>query len=650
MGWYMTDHDRPGALAADVGGTFTDLVGWDGSRIVAGKVPSTTDDQSIGVIEGATGLDVAAGRFLHGTTVATNALLEHRGADTALLTSIGFADVIEIGRQDRPSLYDSFHDRPEPLVPRTRRYEVDGPGDISDDLGTAGAVAISLLYGYEQPALEQELAGVVQDRWPDIAVSLSSEVAPEFREFERTSTTLINAFLSPETGRYLSRLVDRAAAAGLPDAIEVMRSSGGLMPIAQAATLPAAILLSGPAAGVIAAAAIGDVLGRSRLVSFDMGGTSTDVCRIEGGRPEVLYERPVAGYPCRMPSVAIHTVGAGGGSVAWVDAGGSLRVGPRSSGAMPGPACYGHGGTEATVTDANVALGRINPAGELAGSIPVRADLATGVLGAIGERLGLTVTETALGVVTVVEEIMAGAIRTVSIERGADPREGFLVAFGGAGGLHATALARRLGMAGVVVPPYSGIFSALGLLLSPPRADAAISIRIDTGAALDAETTGIVAAAQERLRRGGAEPESTLAYADVRYVGQAHETTVPYEPGEGWGTLLGRFHELHRVRNGFARPDDPVEVVTVRAESVGRPILTWSDLPEVIPSGAVDMPARPVLTGSGEVTARVINRYGLAAGDEIVGPAVIEEHEATTYVGVGERAIVHASGALEVEW
>lgn len=640
----------PVALAADVGGTFTDLVGWDGSRIVTGKVPSTTDDQSVGVVEGSVAFGMDAERFLHGTTVATNALLERRGADTALITSPGFRDVIEIGRQDRPSLYDSFQDRPEPLVPRDRRYEATSPEDIDEAVGASAAVAISLLYGYENPTAEQQLAAAVRERWPHLAVSASSEVAPEFREYERTSTTLINAFLAPETGRYLNRLVTRAAEAGLPAAVDVMRSSGGLMPIREAATLPAAILLSGPAAGVVAAAAVGDVLGRDRLVSFDMGGTSTDVCRVEGGRPEVLYERPVAGYPCRMPSVAIHTVGAGGGSVAWVDGGGSLRVGPRSAGAVPGPACYGHGGTEPAVTDANVVLGRINPAGTLAGTLQVRRDLAHQAVSEIGARLSLTTSETALGIVTVVEEIMAGAIRTVSIEQGADPRQGYLVAFGGAGGLHATALARRLGMAGVIVPPHSGIFSALGLLLSPPRADAAVSVRMEEGAALDAEIARIIDIAQDRLRSGGSEPDSTASYADVRYVGQAHETTVPYAPGDGWDRLLARFHELHRTRNGFARPGDPVEVVTVRADATGRPILTWSDLPDVAPSGEVELPSRPVLTADGEASARVISRYGLAAGDEIVGPAVIEEREATTYIGPGERATVDVSGALEVEW
>ncbi len=646
----MTRSEFPAALAVDVGGTFTDLVGWDGEQVLTGKVPSTPDDQSVGVVEGAQQLDIDADRFLHGTTVATNALLEHRGASTALVTSPGFRDVIEIGRQDRPSLYDSFADRAVPLVDRSQRFEADGSGDVDPRLGEAEAVAISLLYGYENAAAEQELASAIMARWPDLPIALSSVVAPEFREFERTSTTILNAYLSPETGRYLDRLGSRSAEAGLPHDIEVMRSSGGLIPIAEASVLPASILLSGPAAGVVAAGAIGEVLGRNRLVSFDMGGTSTDVCRIEDGRPEVLYERSVAGYPCRMPSVAIHTVGAGGGSVAWVDGGGSLRVGPRSSGAMPGPACYGHGGSEPAVTDANVRLGRIDPNGSLAGSLAIQAGLSAQALGAVGQELGLTAEQTALGIITVVEEIMAGAIRTVSIEQGADPRSGFLVAFGGAGGLHATALARCLDMAGVIVPPSSGIFSALGLLLSPPRADAARSNLLRSGERLDTEIATVIDVAEQRLRTGGGTTESTSAFADVRYRGQSHETTVPYAPGDGWDVLLDRFHRMHQERNGFARFDDPVEVVTVRAESVGRPLLTWSDLPEVNPVGEVDRSSRPVLTESGEVTAEVVNRAALGAGYELVGPVIVEETAATTYLAPGERAVVHASGALEVEW
>ena len=642
--------DDRAVLAADVGGTFTDLVAWDGTRITTGKTASTTADQSEGVIAGAARLGVAANRFLHGTTVATNALLERRGAETALITSPGFADVLEIGRQDRPSLYDSFADRPEPLVRRDRRFEVDGPADLDPAIGEATAVAVSLLYGYENPEAEEEIASALEHRWPHLVVSRSSEVVPEFREYERTSTTVVNAYLSPETGSYLRRLAAAAGDAGLPGAIEVMRSSGGLIPIAEAARLPASILLSGPAAGVVAAAAVGSELGRNRLISFDMGGTSTDVCRIEDGRPEVLYERPVAGFPCRMPSVAIHTVGAGGGSVAWIDGGGSLRVGPRSSGAMPGPACYGHGGTEPAVTDANVMLGRINPSGRLAGTLPIRADLAATALASVGSQLDLSTEATAQGVVTVVEEVMAQAIRAVSIEQGADPRSGYLVAFGGAGGLHATALARRLDMAGVIVPPHAGVLSALGLLLSPPRADASRSVRAESAAQLDSDVEAVAELAASRIRAGGADPTGTQAHVDVRYVGQAHETTVEYKPGDGWAELLHRFHRAHREQNGFARVDDPVEVVTVRAESVGQPLLAWSDLPSAKPMGQADAGQRPVIADGTVMAARVVNRAGLAPGDEVVGPAVIEETEATTYLAPGERAVVHESGALEVEW
>ncbi len=643
----MTAEPGPGALAVDVGGTFTDLVRWDGDGLIAGKVASTPDDQSRGVMVGATRLGDGVTRFLHGTTVATNALLERRGAKTALVASPGFSDVIEIGRQDRPSLYDSFSDRPPALVPADMRFV---STNLDPAIGDAEAVAIALLYGYADPEAEEAIAAELLDNWPGLAISLASSVVPEFREFERTSTAVLNAYLMPETGNYLRHLAQRAAAAGLPGAIEVMRSSGGLMPIAAAAELPAAILLSGPAAGVVAASAVGQAMGRNRLISFDMGGTSTDVCRIEDGRPEISYERAVAGYPCRMPSVAIHTVGAGGGSIGWVDAGGSLRVGPRSAGANPGPACYGNGGREAAVTDANVAMGRINPRGRLAGTLPIRADLAETALMSLGERLGLTAAATARGMVTVVEEVMAGAIRAVSIEQGADPREGVLVAFGGAGALHATALARRLDMAGVVVPPYAGVFSALGLLLSPPRADVALSLSVQSASELDRACSGVRDEAIHRLRAGGAESTDAATYVDVRYVGQSHETTVAYEPGDGWDTLLLRFHELHRQRNGFAREGDPIEVVTVRAESSGRPLLEWSDLPEVEPSGDKDRTPRQVLTADGPVTARVVDRLALAEGDEVVGPAVIEETEATTYLGRGERASVHASGALEVEW
>jgi N-methylhydantoinase A len=392
-------------VGADVGGTFTDVVRWDGRRLTTAKT-STTPAQADGVLTGLRALADHDDRLLHGTTVATNALLERRGARTALLVDAGFADLVEIARQDRPSLYDPFVDRPAPLVSRADRVEValDGPGDTNDQAALDGTgntndqaaldalaardpetVALCLLHAYRDPSDERRLAAQVAERL-GVAVSASHDVAGEMREYERLSTTVLNAYLTPAVARYLGELHAATVDGGMVERVEVLRSSGGLMSLEAAAALPAAILLSGPAGGVVASAALGGLLGDRTLVSFDMGGTSTDVCRIEGGRPQIAYERAIDGFACRMPSVAIHTVGAGGGSIAWVDPGGALRVGPASAGAWPGPACYGRGGTRATVTDANVVLGRIDPDARLAGQLPLDASAAHDALGRLGER------------------------------------------------------------------------------------------------------------------------------------------------------------------------------------------------------------------------------------------------------------------------
>ncbi len=628
-------------LGVDVGGTFTDLFLWDGSEIRTAKLPTTTADQSEAVLQGAAELADHVETFLHGTTAATNALLERTGARTLLVTSPGFEDVIEIGRQDRPSLYDPFVDRPEPLVGRGDR--VSSLADV--DLSVFESVAVSLLRSYEDPSQEQAIGSQVARLAPGIAVSLSSNVVAEFREFERTSTTVLNAYLIPIVADYLARLEDGVRSSGLADAVAVMRSSGGLISGSDAASLPASILLSGPAGGVVAAAAIGAALGRNHIIAFDMGGTSTDVCRIQNGKPEISYERAVAGYPCRMPSTAIHTVGAGGGSIGWIDPGGSLRVGPRSAGAEPGPACYRRGGSETTVTDASVVLGRIAPDASLGGRLTIDRRLSETVVSDLGEPLGLTVHETALGLVRVVEEVMAGAIRTVSIEQGTDPRDAWLVAFGGAGGLHATALARSLDMAGVIIPPHGGVFSAAGLLLSPPRVDLARSVMLAEGEDPDAVIGGIGDEAARRLPGGTIE---TLV--DVRYVGQSHEVTVPHTVGDGWEVLAERFHRLHRKRNGFSRPGDPIEVVTVRATATGSPAIESETAFSWSPVGDARIGARMAISDSGPVEASVWNRAGLAVGSQIDGPAVIEESEATTWIGPGERAVVSPSGALEVTW
>jgi N-methylhydantoinase A len=646
----------------DVGGTFTDLASWDGTALHTAKVPTTPDDQSRGVVDALGSAPTRGSSLVHGTTVATNALLERAGAVTALVTDAGFEDLIEIGRQDRPSLYDVSRTRTTPLVAATHRLGLAGrdqhdqPGHL-DAAAVAevvtrlvalqpASVAVSTLFSFLHPDRERALRDALRDALPDVTVSISSSVAPEFREFERTSTTVINAYLMPMVARYLSRLGNAVAAVGVGGVPTVMRSSGGLIGLEEAARLPASIVLSGPAGGVVAAGAYGTALGKRSVISFDMGGTSTDVCRITDGLPQVSFERSIDGLPNRMPSVAIHTVGAGGGSVGWIDAGGALRVGPHSAGADPGPASYGRGGAAPTVTDADLLIGRLGNDGPLG----LDAAAAHDVLRILGHRIGLDPLATARGIVEVVEAHMERAVRVVSVEEGADPRHSTLVAFGGAGAMHATALARRLDMAGVVVPPHAGVFSALGLLLAPPRADVVRGVLLAAGADLDAAVSGVMDAARRDLVATGSAVVDVTASADVRYRGQSHETPVGYAPGEGWDRLIERFHEAHRVRNGFARVDDPVEVVAVRAAAIGSPALSIDRLPAPTLSGVERRGERPALVEGESVSVPVWWRPALAVGAEVVGPAVIEEPEATTWLGSGERAVVDDLGAIEVEW
>ncbi|MXW98985.1 MAG: hydantoinase/oxoprolinase family protein [Acidimicrobiaceae bacterium] len=656
-------------LGIDVGGTFTDVAMWDGAAMAVGKVPSTPLDQSDGVMAGARTAVRPGGRadLLHGTTVATNALLERRGARTLLVTDGGFESLIEIARQDRPSLYDPFADRSVPLADAGMRLGVDVPaaglGDELDAVAAsvvaamrnrgAEAVAVCLMYSYADPTVEQALADRLR-QVVDVPVSASAEVVAEFREYERFSTAVLNAFLSPEVSRYMGSLAARAGQSGFIDEVSVMRSSGGLVSLDHASAFPASILLSGPAGGVVAAAALGELMGCHTLISFDMGGTSTDVCRVRAGRPEVTYNREIAGHACLMPSVAVHTVGAGGGSVAWADRGGALRVGPRSAGADPGPASYGRGGAEPTATDANLVLGRLDPSAKLAGTMELRSDLARAAFERLGAELSLEPIEAALGTVAVVESHMTHAVRAVSVEQGTDPRNAALMAFGGAGGLHATALARALEMDGVIVPPYAGVFSAFGLLLSPPRADAAqtVNITVADRERLTATARSLLAASRSQIEADSGRAATTAAsIVDMRYLGQAHETSVPYTENESWEVLCERFHRLHAERNGFARPTDPVEAVTVRAEAVGAAALRWADLPAFEPEpGDPRRGARSVIGPTGAAEAQVWWRPALPVGAEVAGPAIIAEGESTTYLAAGERATVHETGALRIEW
>ena len=538
---------------ADTGGTFSDLVSDDG-RIL--KVLSIPDDPASAVAEGLHRLEEGERPELlaHGTTVATNALLERRGARVTLVTTDGFADVVEIARQDRPSLYDIWADRPEPLVPRDRRMEVGGRLDRDGtelrpvDTGAlpelpdgTESVAVCLLHADLDPTHERAVARALAERGAE-DVTCSSEVSPEFREYERTVTTVVNAYLRPRLRRYLRSLV------GLADRVLVMTSAGGLLPADEAAELPVALLLSGPAGGVRAGAAAAAAAGFPDAVTFDMGGTSTDVCLVQGGAPEPAPGRTAGGFPIRLPALDIHTIGAGGGSIAALDPGGALVVGPQSAGAEPGPACYGRGGTRPTVTDADLVLGRIPPEAAFGGL----EALDTGAAAAALDEVGVG----AEGVVSVVDAAMERAVRVVSVQRGVDPAGLALVAFGGAGPLHACAVAEGAGMRAVVVPPRAGVLSAVGLLCSPRQRDLVRSRpRPSDHEGVDEALAELAAAARRAIGDDGAEVTTSL---DCRYSGQSHELTV---------ARVEDFEHEHRRRNGYARPAAPLEIVALRARA-----------------------------------------------------------------------------------
>lgn len=582
-------------VGADTGGTFTDVVGADG-RIV--KVLSSPDDPGRAVRAGVAALtDRRPSRLAHGTTIATNALLEGTGAPVALVTTTGLRDVIEIARQDRPALYDTAVVRPVPLVPRAWRLEVSGRlapdgqelhalGAVPDIPSDASGVAVCLLHADLQAAHEEVVATALRARGHE--VTCSHEVSPEMREYERTVTTVVNASLRPLCRAYLEGLADVAAD------VHVMTSAGGLLPVADAASLPAALLLSGPAGGVRAAAAAAIANGFPDAITFDMGGTSTDVCLVVDGAPAPAAQRSVGGHPVRFPSLDIHTIGAGGGSIAGLDPGGALVVGPRSAGALPGPACYGFGGMAPTVTDADLVAGRI-PAGTSFGGLVLDAEAARAALASAGV--------TAEGVIRVVDAGMERALRRVSVERGVDPRRLALVAFGGAGPLHACALAEALDMASVVIPARAGVLSAVGLLTSPLQRDLVHSWprpleHADLGAAL--------AALAERAADLVGPGATTSTALDCRYEGQSHELTV---------RTVADFHEEHRRRNGFARPEVRVEVIALRATAARSPQLVVTGLPA---------PERPSATG----------------------PMALAEPDCTIWIPAGWSAEPGAAGAL----
>jgi N-methylhydantoinase A len=527
------------ALGIDVGGTFTDAVLVADGEVRTAKVP-TAERQEESVVAAASAVGASdLDRFTHGTTIATNALLERRGARTAFVTNVGFEHLLHLRRQNRAHLYRPCARHPEPLVPLERcvgvRQRTGREGELEPlDLDSlpdldAEAIAVCLLFSFRDPAPEERLVAEVRRRHPDAHVVASYEVAPEFREYERASTTAVDAYLGPSLARYLRSLADAAAAADLPEPL-VMRSSGGVATLDEAAAHAAFALLSGPAAGVVGARLVGGLAGFESVLAFDMGGTSTDVCAIVDGEARREAERLVGGLPVRLPTLAVHTVGAGGGSIVRVDEGGALRVGPESAGAHPGPACYGNRGTLPTVTDANLVLGRL-PA-TLPGDIELDVDAARRALGTID----------AASVVDVVNAELARALRVVSVEQGLDPRDFALVAFGGAGPLHACALAEELGMRTVLIPAAAGVLSALGLVAADERRDEVRSYVVPLADAGELPVEG---------------------EADLRYAGQSFELTVALGPD-----LAQRFQAAHQARYGYHDAARPLELVAVRTAEV----------------------------------------------------------------------------------
>jgi N-methylhydantoinase A len=673
----------------DVGGTFTDVIVVDTeSRDVwIHKVPSTPEDPSEGLIEGLRTVDSGSRDvdfLVHGTTIATNSLLQHDGATAGMITTRGFRDVLHIARHQRPLHYSIQMEVPwqdRALIRRRHRRvvtermgaegEVITPLDEEEvaaaarELRDAGveSIVIGFLNSYRNPEHEERARSIVEEVCPNAFVTTSSSLFPQFREYERFTTAAVNGFVGLKVRRYIDQLVERMAEAGMGAELRLMRSNGGAATGEFAARYPATLLLSGPAAGVLAGAHVASAGGRTSLITFDMGGTSADIGIVtpRGITEATARDTFVAGHPVLIPMIDVHTVGAGGGSVAYVDPGGAFRVGPRSAGARPGPACYGMGGDEPTVTDANFVLGRLRADHFLGGAMAVRPELAQRAIERLGAQLGLPALDAAAGVLTVVNHNMANAIRSRTIQKGHDPRAFALVAFGGAGPLHAAEVARSLGVPEVIVPVYPGITSAMGLLTTDLKYDLIQNeFMLDGSADLDrlnADLERLDGEARAQLARDHV-PDDGVAlghWADCRYVGQGYELRVPIPPGRLTGEGLERFrhdfHRLHREEYGHAFPGNPIELVNVRVVATGR----LPKIPDVPPpsGGGVEEAA----LGSGAVhfddgsglrafETPFYERPRLPVGARLEGPAILLQTDSTAVVPPGASAEVLPTGDL----
>lgn len=675
-------------IGVDVGGTFTDFTARnsESGRSCVHKRPSTPGNPAQAILAGLDELCEAQGiaqgeidRLSHGTTVATNALIQHRGGKLALIVTKGFRDLLEIGRQVRPLIYDFQADHPPALVPRPRRFEADEritrDGEVVTPLSEAeierlveqvraadvDAVAVCLLFAFANDAHERRIGAALRKALPDVHVSLSSEVQSEFREYERLSTSVLNAYLQPVMARYLTDL-ETGLAERAPDCrLGVNQSSGGLISVERARQFPVRTALSGPAAGISGAIDIARRAGEPNVITLDMGGTSADVALIRDYVADMTRDRWVEGYPVRLSAIDIHAVGAGGGSIAWCDADGLLKVGPQSAGAVPGPACYQRGGTKPTVSDANLVLGRLPASGLLKGSMAMDEAAAQSVIGELAQEIDLPPQATALGIIEIVVANMARAVRKISVERGFDPRDFTLMPFGGAGPLHGVAVARALGIRRLLIPPHPGLLCAQGLLASDDRENFVAPMPMPLGdARLDEALGRSLEALHAKAERWFVEEDvlphrrETDVVLDLRYVGQNFELSVPFAiaPGEAPDreAIAAAFNAAHDRTYGFHNADAPIEVVCMRLIATARlpHAATAGEVPQ--PNPALAMGERRVVFGREEsVMAAVYDRDALHPGDWFVGPAIVDQLDTTIVIHPGDRVRVDATHNLVIE-
>jgi len=676
------------SLGVDVGGTFTDLVLIDTAtkKILYTKTPSTPSSPDQGVING---IEKVMNRFgvkpeqihflIHGTTVATNALIERKGTEAALIVTKGFRDVLHIARQIRPKLYDFFQRRPDPFIPRHLRYEVgervlytgaikeplneDDVRFVARDIVERGikVVVVCLLHSYANPAHEKRIEALFAEAAPDVRVVLSAEVLPEFKEYERMSTTVINAYVMPIVERYLRRIMDSLETLHVKSDLHIMQSNGGLMSWETASQKSVHTVLSGPAGGVLGAVKLANMISEDNIITIDMGGTSFDVCLSFRGKPTFTVESDIDGHVIKVPMIDIKTLGAGGGSIAWIDAGGGLQVGPQSAGADPGPACYNRGGALPTVTDANLVLGYLNPDYFLGGEMKLHLDLARqAIQDKIAEPLGLGLAEAAMGIIRVVNAEMIRGIRLVSVERGFDPRDFALECFGGAGPVHAVKLAQELNIPKIIVPIGPGVTCALGLLMADFRHDYSKTFfhgmwELDPNA-LNTEFKALERKALEQMVRDGVSAQKVEFHRsmDMRYAGQGYELEVSVAQrdyaAQDLKDLCHEFTRIHTEQYGYGMPPETVEIVNLRLTAIGvlpKPDMASERFVKTDPAGALKGHRRAFFDGEFR-NVPLYERTKLHCGNEIMGPAIIEQLDSTTVVWPGCRVLVDSLMNLKV--